>query len=148
PYEESIYAVDDSTAVVELKRFHSDWWLGLGVFATALHMARETVEAGPEEWENIVGTGPFYITENVHGSHLGFARNPDYWRTTIINGVEYDLPFIDELIMPFIPDESTRMAALRTGVLDACLTVDATPAASLEMTAPSGIKGLYRKAGH
>ncbi len=136
PYEESIYAVDKYTVVVELARFHSDWWLGLGTFATAYNMAPETVEAGPEEWENIVGTGPFYITENVHGSHLGYARNPDYWRTSIINGVEYELPFIDELIMPFIPDESTRMAALRTGVLDACLTVDSMPASGLDMTAP------------
>ncbi len=140
PYEEHIYAVDNYTAVVELERFHSDWWLGLGIFATALHMAPETVEAGPEEWENIVGTGPFYNTENVHGSHMGYARNPDYWRTTVIDGVEYDLPFIDELIMPFIPDESTRMAALRTGTLDTCLTVDSVPASGLEMTAPDMLR--------
>jgi peptide/nickel transport system substrate-binding protein len=32
--------------------------------------------------------------------------------------VEYELPFVDELITPIIPDVATQMAALRTGKID------------------------------
>jgi len=49
---------------------------------------------------------------------MTYVRNPNYWKTTLVNGVEYEYPFVDELTMPIIPDESTSMAALRTGKLD------------------------------
>ncbi|GAJ06543.1 unnamed protein product, partial [marine sediment metagenome] len=140
PYEETIYPVGDFTAVVELERYNIDWPMWLALDIPCVHIAPETVEAGPDEWENLVGTGPFVFDEYVLGSHMGFVRNPDYWRTTIINGVEYELPFIDELIMPFIPDTATRMAALRTGVLDACVVVEPADAASFEMTTPEMLR--------
>jgi len=56
--------------------------------------------------------------EYVVGSHMAYERNPTYWEKTTINGKEYEIPFVDEMIYPIIPDESTQVAALRTAKLD------------------------------
>lgn len=59
------------------------------------------------------------VKECVTGSHITYERNPNFWGTATINGVEYDdIPFIDELVHPIIPDESTRISNLRTGKID------------------------------
>jgi len=78
----------------------------------------EMQDAGAKEWENQVGTGPFIFKEYVVGSHMSFSRNPNWWQKAEIDGVEYKLPFVDELVMPIIPDTATQIAALRTGRLD------------------------------
>ncbi|MBA7479100.1 Heme-binding protein A [subsurface metagenome] len=49
---------------------------------------------------------------------MAYVRNPHYHDKTTINGKEYEVPFVDELIWPIIPDRSTQIAALRTGKLD------------------------------
>jgi peptide/nickel transport system substrate-binding protein len=78
----------------------------------------ETVAAGDGQWENQVGTGPFMNTEYVVGSYFRYERNPNYYEKTTIDGKEYQLPFVDEMIYPIMPDEATQIAALRTGKLD------------------------------
>lgn len=78
----------------------------------------ESVKAGADQWDKQVGTGPFMNSEYVVGSFFRYERNPNYWDTTTIDGKKYQLPFVDEFIQPIIPDESSRIAALRTGKLD------------------------------
>jgi len=78
----------------------------------------ETLKAGPGQWENHVGTGPFMNTEYVVGSYFKYGRNPNYYEKTTINGKEYQLPFADEFIYPIIPEEASQIAALRTGKID------------------------------
>ena len=92
--------------------------------------------AGSKMWEDLIGTGPFMFKEYVVGSHISFDRNPNYWATTTIDGVEYELPFIDKVVMPVIPDASTRIAALRTGKVDYDHVVAATYWDNLAATAP------------
>jgi len=96
----------------------------------------ETVVAGASKWENQVGTGPWMFKEYVVGAYMSYVRNPNYWNTTTIDGKEYELPFADELICPIIPDASTQMAALRTGVLDWIERVPAPQWETLAKTAP------------
>ena len=90
-----------------------------------------------------VGTGPFIISEVVPSSYAKYVRNPIYWDTTTINGVEYSLPFVDELIYPIIPDESTQIAALRSGKLDFLHTVDLVYKDSLAKSAPELITSKW-----
>ncbi len=78
----------------------------------------ETVEAGADQWENHVGTGPFMNGEYVIGSYFKFVRNPNYYETTTIDGEEYQIPFVDDVTYPIIPEESSRIASLRTGKID------------------------------
>ena len=86
---------------------------------------RESVEAGKDQWDKQVGTGPFMNEEYVVGSYFKYTRNPDYWDTTMIDGKEYELPFVDEWTHPIIPEEASRVAALRTGKVDWFATVPA-----------------------
>lgn len=57
-----------------------------------------------------VGTGPFRFKEWVRGSHLVYERNPDYW--------DQPRPFLDRLIVRFIPDPAARAIAIETGEID------------------------------
>ena len=138
PYSESIYAQDKYTAIIEFKQFYFEWWTN--ILLSFEQMAPETIAAGPKDWHNLVGTGPFVVKEYVSGSHIAYKRNPDYWKRTVIDGKEYQTPFVDEMVWPFIADESTQIAALRTATLDAHLNVDVSHQESLDRTNPDLLK--------
>lgn len=55
-----------------------------------------------------IGTGPFRFAEWRAGEYIRVVRNDDYWR----GGGE---PAIDEIVWAFIPDDNTRLNALRAG---------------------------------
>lgn len=57
-----------------------------------------------------VGTGPYVFKEWVRGSHIIYERNPEYW--------DQPKPYIDKLVVKFIPDAATRTIAFETGALD------------------------------
>lgn len=54
-----------------------------------------------------VGTGPYVFKELVRGSHVVLERNPDYW--------DAPKPYLDRIVVRFIPDASARAAALESG---------------------------------
>lgn len=54
-----------------------------------------------------VGTGPFVFREWVKGSHVILDRNPNYW--------DAPKPYLDRIVIRFIPDPGARSAALETG---------------------------------
>jgi len=64
-----------------------------------------------------IGTGPFIYKSFVHGSYIILERNPDYW--------DKPKPYIDEIIVRFLPDAAARAAALESG--DANLGDQAIP---------------------
>ena len=102
---------------------------------------------GSKLWEDQVGTGPWVFKEYVVGSHMAFDRNDNYWDTTTVDGVEYKLPFIDEVVLPVIPDQSTRTAALRTGKIDFDHLVAGTQWETLDATA-AGILSSKQSSGY
>ena len=55
-----------------------------------------------------IGTGPFKFAEWKSGEYIRVVRNDDYWR-----GPAY--PRIDEIVWSFIPDDNTRLNALKSG---------------------------------
>ncbi|MBW6398202.1 ABC transporter substrate-binding protein [Roseomonas sp. HJA6] len=57
-----------------------------------------------------VGTGPFRFKEWVRGSHIIYERNPEYW--------DQPRPYLDQLVVKFIPDAAARSAALESGEVD------------------------------
>jgi len=59
----------------------------------------------------LVGTGPFKFAQWKSGEYLRVVRNDDYWR-----GAQY--PAIDEIVWAFIPDNNTRLNALKAGGYD------------------------------
>ncbi|HEV8675824.1 MAG TPA: ABC transporter substrate-binding protein [Methylomirabilota bacterium] len=56
-----------------------------------------------------VGTGPFRFLNWTHGDHIVLSANPDYWKRGI--------PRVEKVTFRFIPELSTRVAALRAGEL-------------------------------
>jgi len=63
-----------------------------------------------------VGTGPFKFVEYIEGDSIILERNDDYWgEPAKLEGVTFK----------YIPDASTRLAALQTGEIDAIADVGA-----------------------
>ena len=67
-------------------------------------------ELGDDFSHVMVGTGPFKFVEYEPNQRLVFERNVDYW--------EPGVPKLDRLVVRFIPEESSLVAALRAGEVD------------------------------
>jgi peptide/nickel transport system substrate-binding protein len=57
-----------------------------------------------------IGTGPFRFKEWARGDHVIYERNTDYW--------DSPRPYLDRLVVKFIPDAASRSAALESGDVD------------------------------
>ena len=140
---DSVTAPDRYTVCVDFTGYNAAWAQYLGWYVGTGIIPPEVVGAGAENWFNAVGTGPFIMTGYVKGSYVVYEKNPDYWGTTTINGKEYQIPFIDKLFYPVIPDESTQVAALRTAKLDMWPRVPLRYEASLIQTCPELVQDKY-----
>jgi peptide/nickel transport system substrate-binding protein len=70
-----------------------------------------------KDWKNVVGTGPYMLTDYVVGSSLFLEKNDNYWQYDPIHP-ENQLPYLDGIKELIIPDASSIAAAFRTGKLD------------------------------
>jgi peptide/nickel transport system substrate-binding protein len=64
---------------------------------------------------DIVGLGPFVLSQYVPGQRLVFARNPKYFGRAPDGGA---LPYLDRVVMDIIPDQSAELLRLESGQLD------------------------------
>ncbi len=55
----------------------------------------------------VLGTGPFQVANHLKDESWTFTRNPHYWRA--------GYPKVDRLDVKIIPDDSARLAAVRSG---------------------------------
>jgi len=66
------------------------------------------------------GTGPFKLIEYVANDRLTYERHADFWKE--------GQPYLDQLTLKVLPDESARVAALRSGAIDGCtISSDTVP---------------------
>jgi len=70
-----------------------------------------------KDWKNSVGTGPWILTDFVPSSELTYMRNPKYWQMDPLH-TQNQLPYADGYKELIIPDQSTQLAAFRTGKID------------------------------
>ena len=115
---DSVDVIDKYTLEIEFIEFSPMLQYYLGFEDRSIYSPPETEVAGADKWENQIGTGGFMFEEYVTGSHMSFVRNDNYWATTFIDGKEYEMPFMDRVVCPIIPDPATRMSAMRTGQCD------------------------------
>ena len=116
---ESITATDKYTVVMKLTEpYLPALGLILNDYFVSI-MPPEVIEqyGDVQDWRNLVGTGPFMLTDWVEGSSQTYTKNLDYWG--------YDekypqnrLPYVDEIRTLVISEEGTIMAALRSGKID------------------------------
>jgi|SaaInl7_200m_RNA_FD_contig_71_329903_length_4969_multi_5_in_0_out_0_2 peptide/nickel transport system substrate-binding protein len=69
------------------------------------------------DWKNSIGTGPWILQDYKSGMSAKFVKNANYWGTDPLHPGN-KVPYVDEVRHLYIPDQSTRMAALRTGKVD------------------------------
>jgi peptide/nickel transport system substrate-binding protein len=76
---------------------------------------RAVKERGKTYGRNPVGTGPFKFVEWKEGDFIALDRHPDYWERDAAGG---KLPYLDRVLLKFIIEPSTLVAALKTGEVD------------------------------
>lgn len=101
----------------------------LATLKYAAIVSREDVERRGDLVKGGVGTGPFMLEDFQPDSLVRLKRNPDYY--------EPGLPYLDGLDFRIIPDEGSRMAALRAGSVQ--LTWLSSPDSAAQMRGVSNI---------
>ena len=119
PPGESVTATDRDTVVIKLAEPNSaalGQYLGQGLtYINAPEVIKEHGDV--KDWRNLVGTGPYSLTDWTEGSSFTLQKNPDYWK----DDEKYPgnrLPYIDEIQGLFIAEEATYIAGLRAGNID------------------------------
>ena len=64
-----------------------------------------------------IGSGPFIVSEWVHGDHITLTANPHYWRGA---------PKLQRIVYKWISSNTTIMTQLQTGETDAWFRADAS----------------------
>ncbi len=106
---ETIEVVDPATVAITLTAPDSSFLAKLINSSLAI-VPQEVVEENGDLMQVMVGTGPFRFVEYVPNSVVRLERNPDYW--------EEGKPYVDEMEMQIIPDNTSRTTALVTGTVD------------------------------
>ncbi len=135
---ESIECPDKYTVVFHFKEPDITLMRAIGFRPRATSLPREVWEERGDfkDWEYMVGTGPFIIEDNIPDSCVTFKRNPDYFQKDPDGN---QLPYVDGVKIMYIPDGTTRVAALRTGKIDLTSYSSMVPfeqKPSLEATSP------------
>ena len=116
---ESVTATDKYTVVMKLKKptlralnYCVDW------YSMVIQPPELLEEYGDDfDWENVVGTGPFMITDLVPGSSVTWTKNPNYWGYDE-KYPENRLPYVDTIEGLEIMEVATFVAGLRSGQID------------------------------
>jgi len=88
----------------------------------------------------IAGLGPFQLQEYVPGQRIVLRRNPFYWKTDVSGR---HLPFLDRIIVQFLPSEDSQVIRLRAGELDIVDTISARNFSALRADRPAGPVQLF-----
>jgi peptide/nickel transport system substrate-binding protein len=73
---------------------------------------------------DVVGLGPFMLTEHVAGQRLVFTRNAHYFRRDA-KGTQ--LPYLDRLTLVVVPDQNTEALRLEASEIDLMTNGDLRP---------------------
>jgi peptide/nickel transport system substrate-binding protein len=110
---ETVETPDEHTVVIKVKQPDATFLGGLAAYygfnILPKHLYDGTdVRNNPYNLEP-VGTGPFKFVEHVTGSHVAMEANPDYFGPG---------PYYDELVVRFVKNRPTAMAAVEAGEVD------------------------------
>jgi len=100
------------------------------------HPTYGVIAPGGDPAAKPVGSGPFKFVEYVKDQRLVVERNPDYW------GQKAQL---QRITFRFMPDNNTRVLALRAGEID--LAADVPREAVKDMSAAAGVKVVTSPVG-
>jgi peptide/nickel transport system substrate-binding protein len=104
---EGVYADDDYTFVIKLKRPSLSFLPALASPYDFVYSASKLKQDGNWYKTNIVGTGPFKLKELQPGALMSGDKYPDYH----VKG----LPYLDGFVATFADNQSLRVQAIRGG---------------------------------
>jgi peptide/nickel transport system substrate-binding protein len=99
--------VDDQTVEVKLKKPVAAFLYNISIFPAAILPKDLVQKQGKAFYKHPVGTGPFTVKEFVRGSHITFAKNPNYW--------ESGKPYLNTVRYNFATEANSRIVALKGG---------------------------------
>ena len=112
---DSVDALNELTVRFNLKR---PWGAGLNMLADrggVMSSPTAIKTFGKEYGWNPVGTGPFKLEKVVAGTSVHMVRNENYWGTDEEGN---RLPYLDEVTVHVIRDQTVLASALRAGDID------------------------------
>ena len=112
----SVTTPDGMTVAFRLKSPATGFAAGLTTQAGYI-VAQATLDQGAAASVTPVGTGPFVFGSWQPNSHFTATRNPHYW--------QQGLPYLDQVTFRPIVDTTQREDSLRTGAVDALVSIDA-----------------------
>lgn len=107
----SVDCPDETTAVVNYGTFYAPFLTRFDAIMPR-HATGDPAEMQrwPYNW-NIIGTGPFRMTEWVPGDHITLVKNENYR--------DYpEKPYLDRLVIRITPSREVGMALIQTGEVD------------------------------
>jgi len=136
-YYESSTAVDDLTLQVDLSKPYPRLADNLtqGYFGIQSQQALET-RTDEENCEAPIGSGAFIVDHWDRGQQIVLKANPDY-TSPPANAAHTGPAYVDEVIWKFVADPTTRVAALKSGEVDATYDV---PAVQWDSTGDAGFE--------
>ncbi len=127
-----VAAPDSATIVLRLPApFAPGLRLIAGIPILPRHKLEPALDAGTfhDAWSvktpltEVVGLGPFVLSEHVPGQRLVFTRNPHYWRK---DAAGVSLPYLDRLTA-VMASQSTEALRLQAGEIDLMTNADIRP---------------------
>lgn len=121
---DSIETPDDSTVVFNFSQPAPGFLYQIGApesFIIPMHIyGDEDPAEGPHATceELPIGTGPFKAVEYTQGERFVMARNEDWWGTESGTYWDQGAPYLDEIIVAFIPDDTARVNGFEGGEFD------------------------------
>jgi peptide/nickel transport system substrate-binding protein len=114
PYDklERLEAPDSRTVVMTFKEIFTPWlatfWRGLlpEHILKPVFEKEGTLDNAGWNRKPAVGSGPYVFAEWKEGSYVRFVANENYW---------LNRPKIDEIVIRFVPDDTSQVNALQTG---------------------------------
>jgi peptide/nickel transport system substrate-binding protein len=104
---ESVEVVDTHTVKLHLKHPDSSIILALSDRSGMMVSPTAIKKFGADFAQNPVGAGPYKMVKWVHNGEIQFEVNKDYWQK--------GLPYLDKITAKIMPDENTRLNALKSG---------------------------------
>jgi len=139
---DQIQTPDDSTVVVKFQQPYAPF-LNYAACDALPVLPHEIYDQDGDFSKRIVGTGPFQFdpASSQHDSHSAWKKNPTYW--------EAGRPYLDEISILIIPDNSTAYAAFQSKQLDwlSGSTMTATDVQQVQRSNPDAVVYPYLSYG-
>jgi peptide/nickel transport system substrate-binding protein len=128
---------DDLTAVVHYSQYYAPW-MTVPWFIIPKHILEQEPNFNDIAWDyQMIGTGPFYVSESVPGDHMTMSKNEYYW--------EEGKPYLDQVVVLWISDREAQKARFKAGDCD--MIVDLVETDIPDMEKLEGVETDVRTGG-